>query len=216
MSLPETLHDALAAERLFVAGEVREGGARILLLSPDEPGFWAHVTAEPEFADGAPDPLDRWSGRVIGALAKALGGRAILPSDGPPYPPFYSWALASGQAFASPILMLVHRRMGLLTSFRGALALPADPTAAPADTAAAAPATPHPCDGCAAPCTRACPCGALGAQGYDTAACHAFLNAPEGQSCLLAGCLARRSCPLGESYGRLEEQSAWHMRQFHK
>ncbi|PTV95718.1 hypothetical protein C8J27_10345 [Rhodobacter aestuarii] len=207
MNLPERLTQDLDAARLFVAGAVLEGEETILLLAPDEPGFWPHVTAQPEFADGARDPLDRWSRRVIEAMATAHGGRAILPSDGPPYAPFFQWALGSGQAFASPVQMLVHARMGLWTSFRGALALPERlPQPAPAA---------NPCPKCDAPCATACPVNAFGAGGYDTAACHNFLNTSGGEICLSGGCLARRACPLSESYGRLASQSAWHMRQFH-
>ncbi len=187
---------------------VHDGGQTVLLLAPDEPGFWAHATAQPEFADGAPDPLDRWSKRVIGALAARYRGEAVFPSDGPPYPPFFRWALASGEVFVSPVQMLVHWRMGLWTSFRGALRLPGllplPETRSP------------PCADCPAPCATACPVQALTPQGYDTAACHAFLDLPAGANCLYGGCLARRSCPLSESYGRLAEQSAWHMRHFHK
>lgn len=208
MNLPKALTDALATDRLFVAGIAHEQEETILLLSPDEPGFWDHVTAEPEFADGAPDPLDRWSKRAIGALATAFGGRAVFPSDGPPYPPFFRWATESGQAFSSPVQMLAHPRMGLWTSFRGALALP--------ERLSLPPASKHPCTGCAAPCSTACPCGALSAKGYDVPACHAFLNTKEGETCLSGGCLVRRSCPPGQSYGRLEKQSAWHMRHFHR
>ncbi len=208
MSLPQALTEALAAEHLFVAGMAAASAETILLLSPDEPGFWDHVTAEPEFADGRPDPLDCWSKRVIGALATAFGGRAIFPSDGPPYPPFFAWATESGQAFPSPVQMLAHPRMGLWTSFRGALALP--------EQLPCPPASKHPCSGCAAPCATACPCGALSAKGYDVPTCHAFLNTGEGENCLSAGCLVRRSCPPGQSYGRLEAQSAWHMRHFHR
>ena len=59
MSLPQALTGALAAEHLFVAGAVHAGPETVLLLSPDEPGFWPHVSAQPEFADGGPDPLDQ-------------------------------------------------------------------------------------------------------------------------------------------------------------
>lgn len=207
MNLSAPLLRALTAEHLFVAGALHEGAETIFLLAPDEPGFWAHVTAQPEFADGAADPLDRWSKRVITALARPLGARALFPSDGPPFAPFFQWALQSGQAHASPIRLMVHARMGLWASFRGALALPGHlPLAPPA---------PNPCTGCAAPCATACPVAALGPAGYDVAACHRFLDRPDGANCLSSGCLARRACPLSQSYGRLDQQSAWHMRQFH-
>ena len=201
------LNHALSAHRLFVSGALHEGPETLLLISPDEPGFWAHVTAQPEFTDGRPDPLDRWSARVIGTVAAQAGGRALFPFGGPPWHPFVTWAQRSGQSFPSPVHMMVHARMGLWASVRGAIALPGHQ---PLPAAAA-----NPCIGCPAPCATACPVMALGPKGYDTAACHAHLDRPEGADCGNFGCLARRACPAGESYGRLPEQSSWHMRQFH-
>ncbi len=198
----------LSAERLFIAGALHDGDETLLLLGPDEPGFWAHVTASPEFADGTPDPLDRWSARVIGALATAHGGRALFPFQGPPFLPFFDWALRSGQAWHSPLPLMVHARMGLWASLRGAVALPGH-------LALPSPA-PRPCNDCTAPCATACPVGALSPAGYDVPACHAFLNTPDGENCLSSGCLARRACPIAQSYGRLPQQSAWHMRHFHR
>ncbi|SOB94781.1 ferredoxin [Rhodobacter maris] len=207
MNLPEALPEALDAARLFVAGIAHDGAETVILLAPEEPGFWAHVTAQPEFEDGAADPLDRWSKRVIGRMAAQAGGRALFPSDGPPFPPFYRWAIESGQAFAAPTRLLVHRRMGLQVSLRGALLLPGHlPQPVPG---------PSPCEGCPAPCTETCPAGAMTATGYDVPACRSFLNTEAGANCLSLGCLARQACPLSRSYGRLEQQSAWHLRQFH-
>nr|WP_229583293.1 ferredoxin [Paracoccus sp. S-4012] len=167
------------------------------------------MVASPEWQDGEPNPVDRWSARVIGALAAGWDGRAVLPSDGPPYPPFQAWAVASGRAWVSPVGMLVHAWMGLWASFRGAVLLDA-PCPAP-------PARPAPCETCPdRPCLSACPVGALGPAGYDLAACHGQLDRPGGADCMTAGCLARRACPAGQGYGRLPGQSAYHMRQFHR
>lgn len=180
----------------------------LVLFGPDEPGFWAHLTDQPEWRDGAPDPVDRWSRRVIGKMACDLGGKAVFPFGGPPYRPFFQWALRSGRAFASPVRFLVHDRAGLFVSYRGAVALrePLAPTPAA-----------NPCNSCAArPCLTACPTGALDAAGYDLPACHAFLDRAEGADCLSRGCAVRRACPLSHAYGRLPEQSAYHMRLFHK
>lgn len=186
-----------------------EGTGTIVLLGPAEPGFWSHLVAQPEWRDGAADPIDRWSKRAIGALALATGGQAIFPSDGPPYPPFIRWALKSGRAWASPVTILVHDAAGLMVSYRGALALPARLDLPPPSV--------NPCDTCAGrPCVTACPPGALDARGYDVPACHAFLDAAAGQDCLSLGCAVRRACPLSQAYGRLPEQSAYHMRLFHK
>jgi ferredoxin len=182
------------------------GTRTLVLIGPREPGFWAHMTAQPEWADGAPDPIDRWSRRVIGRLACDLGGKALFPFGGPPWHPFQAWALRSGRAWESPVRFLVHASQGLMVSFRGALALKEE---------VALPPAPSPCAGCAAPCATACPAGALTPAGYDVAACHAFLDTGPGADCLGRGCAVRRACPVSQTYARLPEQSAYHMRRFH-
>ena len=212
-----TLKARLVAERLellggFAVSEGEDGfpaGTRtLLLLGPAEPGFWPHLTAQPEWQDGQPDPVDRWSRRVIGQLACDLGAKALFPFGGPPYHPFYRWALRTGRVWESPVRLLVHAGQGLMVSFRGALALK--------DVVAVPPAAPRPCDGCAAPCLTACPAGALTENGYDVPRCHALLDQPAGNDCMTGGCLVRRACPVTQAYARLPEQSAYHMGQFHK
>lgn len=184
------------------------GQGTLLLLGPDEPGFWAHVTAEPEFADGAPDPLDRWSHRVIAGVAHRLGGTPFFPF-GTPVRPFITWALRSGRAWVSPAQLLVHDTAGLFVSYRGAILVPGELDLPPPP--------PKPCDSCAdKPCLSACPPRALTASGYDLPECHAFLDSAEGQHCMTQGCAVRRACPLARSYRRVEPQSAYHMAQFHK
>ncbi len=183
------------------------GHGTLVLLGPREPGFWAHVQAEPEFRDGLPDPMDRWSTRVVTRIADRFDARALFPFGTPPRP-FIGWALRSGRAWVSPPGLLVHDVAGLLASYRGALLL---------DDALALPETPaRPCDACEAkPCLTACPVGALSADGYDLAACHAFLDTTEGTSCMSGGCKVRRACPVSQSYPRDTEQSAFHMAAFH-
>lgn len=189
---------------------VPEGTGTLLLLGPREPGFWAAITASPEWQDGAADPLDRWSARVVTAIARAAGGTALFPFGGPPWHPFYAWAVSTGRAFVSPVTLLVHDTAGLMVSYRGAIALP-DRIDLPAPPKAS------PCLACAGkPCLTACPAGALTAKGYDVPACHAFLDTAAGADALSGGCLVRRACPISQAYGRLPEQSAYHMRLFHK
>lgn len=209
------LEARLAEERLEVLGgfAVAEGedgfapGTRtLLLLGPSEPGFWAHLQAQPEW--GGLDPVDRWSRRVIGRIACDLGAKALFPFGGPPWHPFYQWALRTGRVWDSPVRLLVHSGQGLMVSFRGALAL--------TEAVAVPPPAAKPCAACAAPCLTACPAGALGGAGYDVPACHAWLDRPEGAECLSGGCLVRRACPVSQSYARLPEQSAYHMGQFHR
>ncbi len=181
------------------------GTRSLLLLGPAEPGYWAHVTAQPEWR--APDPIDRWSRRVIGNMACDLGAKALFPFGGPPYHPFYQWALRTGRVWDSPVRLLVQAEQGLMVSFRGALAL---------KEVVEVPRAARPCDSCTQPCVTACPSGALGAQGYDVPACHAFLGQPDGADCMNSGCAVRRACPLSLAYARLPKHSAYHMGQFHK
>ena len=179
----------------------------LVLLGPREPGFWAHVTAEPEFADGQPHALDRWSRRVIGQMACALGGKAYFPFGGPPYRPFIAWAQRSGRAWASEVGILVHDEAGLMVSYRGAVGL-RERLDLPAPGA-------RPCDSCAEqPCKTACPAFALTSQGYDIPACKTYLRTETGKDCMEAGCQVRRACPISQNYGRLPEQSAYHMNHF--
>lgn len=181
----------------------------LVLLGPREPGFWAFLKTQPEWQDGQPDPVDRWSARVLREIATPLDARVYLPFGGPPWHPFYRWALRSGRAWASPVQLLVHDRAGLMVSYRGALGLRERLDVRP-------PARSRPCDACEdKPCLTACPAGALSDRGYDLPRCHAFLDRPEGESCMGLGCAVRRACPLSVAYGRLPEQSAYHMRLFH-
>lgn len=188
-------------------GDLPPGTRTLLLLSPDEPAFWPAYSQSPEALDTRPDPMDRWSHRVITDWAKDLDATALFPFGGPPFQPFIGWALASGRVHGSPVGMLVHPTAGLFLSFRGALALPwATQVPAP---------VPRPCDSCAGrPCLTTCPVDALGPDGYDTTACKSFLRQDSGQDCLTGGCLARRACPRGKLHGRVREHSAYHMAQF--
>jgi hypothetical protein len=180
----------------------------LVLLGPAEPGFWNHVTAQSEFIDGQPDPLDRWSRRVIDALAMAVGGTAFFPFD-KPYHPFFTWAVNSGRAWKSPVQLLVHDSAGLMVSYRGAVLLP--------EELSPQPKRPSPCTICKdKPCLTACPPRALTGEGYDLVACHAYLDTDAGSTNLSRGCAVRRACPISKNYGRSEEQSAFHMKQFHK
>jgi hypothetical protein len=198
---------ALGGFHAEAGDDLPEGTQTVVLLAPREPGFWAHVTAEPEFADGLPDPLDRWSRRAVGRLACALSAKALFPFAGPPWRPFLSWALRTGRLHQSPVGMLVHDQAGLWVSLRGALALKQR-----IDLPAPAPS---PCDTCAGqPCRTACPVGALGGGTYDVEACRSHLAAPEGADCTDEGCRARRACPVSARHPRTPAQSAFHMRAF--
>lgn len=200
------LEPHLRARQLEEVGALHDAGDTIYLLAPDAKGFWPAFTRSPEYADGAPDPLDRYSKRLIGSLAEVLGGRAVFPSDGPPYPPFIAWALESGHAWASPVGFLVGDRQGLWLSFRGALRVSGERDLPGRGG--------NPCESCdGQPCRKACPVGAVSGGSYDVQTCRDWLD--EGGDCMQTGCAVRRACPVSRRYGRLQAQSAFHMRAFH-
>jgi hypothetical protein len=182
-----------------------EGCRTLVLIGPDGAAFWERFRASAEIADRRPDPLDRWTRRVVGRLAADLGAGALYPFGGPPFAPFTAWARRSGEAWDSPVGLLVHARLGLFVSFRAALALP---------RRLELPATPEmPCAACSRPCLDACPAAAMTGAGYDVAACRRWLDAPAGRDCRDRGCAVRRACPVGAGL-RPEAQSAFHMAAF--
>ena len=185
-----------------------EGVGAILLLGLSHEG-WDVFAASPEAADGSPDPLDRWSTRVIGALGENLGAQALFPFGGPPYQPFMRWAAASGRMDPSPLGMSIHDEHGLWMSFRGALGFAslegmAEPLAAPVS-----------CDTCTVkPCLKACPVDAFDGTAYHVDRCAAHVASPEGAACRRRGCLARRACWVGQDWVPEPDRAAFHMAAF--
>ena len=178
------------------------GCETLVMAGPDGATFWRVFRESAEFADGEADPLNRWSVRVLGGLAEAMGAEAHFPFGGPPWQPFMAWAERTGHAWSSPVGLLVHDVAGLFVSYRGALAFPEKMDLPEAGEA--------PCPSCAKPCLSACPVGALTDEGYDVPACKAWIATEAGRDCVDRGCAVRRACPVGASL-RPEAQSAFHM-----
>src|SRR5208283_2024641 len=147
------------------AGPLADARAVVLIGVAGRSG-WDAFASSPEARDGADDPLDRFSRRVIGGLAQAFGAVALFPFGGPPYWPFQQWARRAEPVHPSPIGLLIHPRYGLWHSYRGALGFRealdiSEPAAAPS-----------PCESCSGRwCLKTCPVGAFSAAGYDVAAC---------------------------------------------
>lgn len=223
MSFAE-IRDTAEAEGLALTGwfhpepedKAPDGAETMLLFGYSGPALWATFQASAEAADGEPHGLDRWSERVVTKLADLFGGKALFPFGGPPYQPFIRWTYAGEPIHQSKLGMSIHPDRGLWSGWRGAIALPsrlALPDRFHSETRADHPGN-HPCEPCPAPCRSACPVDAFTDAGYDTAACRAHLNSPEGATCRAAGCLARRACPLGRNYAQSAEQAAFHLDAF--
>lgn len=170
---------------------------------------WPAFASSPEAADGAPDPLDRWSMRVVGVLAAELGAFALFPFAGPPWLPFQRWAARSEPVHPSPLGLLIHPEWGLWHSYRGALGF-AQELDIPRPVRAQSP-----CDACLAkPCLSACPISAFAPGAYDVALCRGYVHTGGGRSCASAGCASRLACPVGRPHAYGPEQTAFHMRAF--
>ena len=185
---------------------VPDGIATLVLLGPDGPAMWQAFGEAPEATDGRPDPLDRWSRRVVGGLAETLGCVAFFPFGGPPWHPFARWAARGEGAVVSPVAMQATPSRGLWASYRGALGLPERLPLPPRTFA-------DPCRGCPAPCLVACPVDAFAGGAYDVPRCVAHVLGDTGAACR-GGCLVRASCPAGARMGLPAAQRAFHMAAF--
>jgi len=212
------IHQAITGEGLAWRGALHPGpedapivgeARTLVLVGFVGRGHWPTFAASPEAADGAPDPLDRWSRRVIDAIAERLGAGAIFPFGGPPWAPFVCWAQKAEPVYRSPIGILIHPDWGLWHSWRGALAF-VERIDLPAPDR-----RPSPCESCRdKPCLTACPVSAFTPAGYDIAACTDHIGAPKGAECMDRGCRARLACPVGAARRYSHEQAQFHMRAF--
>jgi hypothetical protein len=167
---------------------------------------WPVFTASPEYRDGEPHPLDRWSRRIIGTLARRFDAAELYPDAGPPWWPFQRWAKRAEALHLSPLGILIHPEFGLWHAYRGALAF-AEAFDVPAQRRWL-----HPCDRCLGkPCLTSCPVEAIAPAKFDRAACMTHVGSSAGSDCRSGGCLARRSCPVGASHRYGAGQAAFHM-----
>ena len=187
--------------------------ATVLLIGNAGPEMWPAFRTSPEFGDGAPDPLNRWSRMHVQAVAGEFGADAIYPFEGPPYYPFQRWAARAEPVFPSPTGPLIHPLHGLWHAYRAAL-LFSEVLNLPARSPARSQAE-NPCLSCAGrPCLATCPVGAFTPGAYDVAACVNHVNSAAGADCLGQGCRARRACPLGQDSIYQPEQAEFHMAAF--
>jgi hypothetical protein len=193
------------------AGTLQAGeNTTVLLVGNIGSSYWPLFSTSPEYQDGLPDSLDRWSKRVAENLANEFGARAIYPFEGPPYLPFQQWANRAESLSQSPLGLMIHPRYGLWHSYRFGL-LVSDTR----DLVQAAARVQSPCESCAdQPCLNSCPVGAFSPGGYDVAACATYLISTPEAPCHGKGCLARLACPVGVSYQYQPAQHSFHLRAF--
>ncbi len=170
---------------------------------------WALFQRSAEASDGLPNPLDRWSRRVVGALAHELGALDVYPNGSPAPLPFQRFAARSESVHQSPIGLLIHPKWGLWHAYRGALVLPAR------IELPAFPPSVHPCASCTVkPCLSSCPVHAFRSGSFDLESCVDHVLSAAGSECRERGCRARRACPVGAEFRYVDEQARFHMHAF--
>ncbi|HEX4505153.1 MAG TPA: hypothetical protein VH722_05435 [Alphaproteobacteria bacterium] len=190
-----------------VAGEAP--GETLVLVGFIGSENWPTFAASPEAKDGRPDPLDRWSTRVITEVAGLLRAIPLFPFEGPPFLPFQRWAQQAEPVHPSPLGILIHPDWGLWHAYRGALAFAERIDLPEPDRRRS------PCDSCREkPCITACPVNAFTPAGFDVPACVAYISTPAGAACVAIGCQARRACPVGPQCRHIPEQAEFHQRSF--
>jgi hypothetical protein len=206
----DRLDKQIAPLGLAISGALHYASPQIktlILLSPSSV-FWDVFKCSPENTDGAINPIDRWSTRVITALAEQVSAQPKFPFGGPPYAPFLDWAKQSGRAFTSPLGMLVHDTYGMMISYRGALAFDRVIHLEQKNQSS-------PCETCVdKPCLTACPVNAITDRGYDVETCHKYLNTTLGETCMTQACQIRTSCPVSVAVKRESAHNLLHMRAF--
>lgn len=223
--IEDIVSNSLAAHGLAVAGwfrievadmppEARPSVAEApaLLIGNRGGAMWKAFSAAPEFGDGAPHPLDRWTLRVIGEIGAGLNlSHEMLFPFGPTLWPFQRWARRAMGIGPSPLGILIHPQFGLWHALRAVIAFPGLGVEIRETEPAA-----HPCDDCRdKPCLSACPVGAFEGSGFAVAACRGHLCRPDREpDCMRLGCLARAACPVGRQWRYRDEQIRFHMRSF--
>jgi len=190
--------------------ELPRGTQTVILIGNAGADMWRHFSAAPEASDMIfRDPLDTWTRRVVDAIAGRFGSTAVYPFDGPPYPPFQTWAMGAEAVTQSPVGPLIHPKYGLWHAYRAALCFTA------ALDLPNQPDNPPPCQSCEdKPCLAACPADVFRDGGYDVPACTGHITGEDRAGCMGAGCAARRACPFGSEYVHEPAQARFHMEKF--
>lgn len=184
------------------------GARAALVVGSGGPTFFDRFAREaPEAHDGAPNPLDRFTARVVvAAVAGALSPLAVthaayFPFTGSaPLIPFQRLGRAAGLGGPGPLGLQIHPVFGAWWAYRALVVVDRElPTA---------PALGDGCAGCDAPCVAACPAGAVAVTGFDVPACHARRLSVD--ACRLS-CAARIACVRGPEHRYSDGQLAFHM-----
>jgi len=182
------------------------GAAGALIVGSGGPAFFDRFVRAPEASDGAANPLDRYTRRVVERTVdealEPLGVRraAYFPFGTLPLIPFQRLGRAAGLGGPGPLGLQIHPTYGAWWAYRALLLVDrALPVSTPPGDG---------CAGCDAPCVAACPGCAVARTGFLVTACHARRLAAE--PCRLS-CVARIACVRGPEHRYTDAELAFHM-----
>jgi hypothetical protein len=185
-----------------------DGARAALIVGSGGPAFFdGFEAAGVEAADGGPNPLDRYTRRVVEAIAMAtlgplgVGHAVFFPFAGAtPVIPFQRLGRAAGVGPPGPLGLQIHPVYGPWWAYRALIVI---------DSAlSTGPSLGDVCAGCPAPCVAACPGAAVSLAGFSIPACHA--HRLRAVPCRLS-CAARIACVRGPEHRYRDEALAFHM-----
>ncbi|MBW2269915.1 MAG: hypothetical protein JRH16_15190 [Deltaproteobacteria bacterium] len=160
--------------------------------------FGAAFERSPEARDGAADPIDRFTARVVEGAARELRARGAQARAlfywerrSGRFADFVALGRACGLGMPGRLGVLIHPTLGPWIALRAVLLT--SETLAPTPSGDGLDA----CASCPAPCSLACPADAPRAAGFDVQACIRETRAHE--PCRV-GCAARRACVVGSEH----------------
>ncbi|MCZ6843165.1 MAG: hypothetical protein O7G32_10075 [SAR324 cluster bacterium] len=169
--------------------------------------FWERFMAlQGSARDKEPNPMDRYTERVVEELLEGLRGAdatavAAYPFEHPRrIMPFLALLEGNSQLQFTPFGVGVDTEFGPWFAWRAVLltVLPL-----PLSTLTGT----SPCAACPAPCVSACPAGVVAKERFDWQGCVSYRV--HEQPCR-STCLARMACPVGTEYRYGGEQMAYH------
>ncbi len=191
-------------------------GRKALLIGNAGSDMWVQFSKSNEYADDKPDPMNRWTRRVLDDVARQFGGRVVYPFD-KPYWPFQRLAQKAAGVQSSPLGILIHPEYGLWHAFRGVVVFDEahEFTSQINALIMNADSLIHPCDTCVEkPCLTACPVGAFTGEWLNVQDCFAHLDTRSEPDCMSLGCRARCACPIAKTSQYNEAQIKFHMKSY--
>lgn len=224
MRLGETGMEILGAFHLDRDEALRFAGSEHeiigLMIASCGQDMWQVFRASAQFGDRLPEPLDRWTKKVLEDIALESGAGLVLPFDRP-YPPFQSWAKRASGICNSPLGVLIHPQYGLWFGLRGVLLVKVIVENQQLDKLIQQTKyIESPCDRCIEkPCLSSCPVNAFGDSSLNVKVCYSHLDevtiSKAEPDCLDDGCAARAACPVGVKHKYCAEQLRFHMKSYY-